>query len=38
LDAIKQQRWEKSLEKNLRTLLIPLNKQNNNNDDKENLW
>ncbi|SMN15519.1 TPR domain protein in aerotolerance operon [uncultured Candidatus Thioglobus sp.] len=38
LDAIKQQRWEKSLNKDLRTLLIPLNKQNNNDDDKKNLW
>ena len=38
LDAIKQQRWEKSLNKDLRTLLIPHNKQNNNDDDKKNLW
>jgi Ca-activated chloride channel family protein len=40
LDAIKQQRWEKSLNKNLRTLLIPLNQQNNknNDDNKKNLW
>jgi Ca-activated chloride channel family protein len=40
LDAIKQRRWEKSLNKNLRTLLIPLNQQNNknNDDNKKNLW
>ncbi|MDC9715447.1 MAG: tetratricopeptide repeat protein [Gammaproteobacteria bacterium] len=37
LDAIKQQRWEKSLNKKLRTLLIPLNKQQGNNNEK-NPW
>lgn len=36
LNAIKQQRWEKSLNRKLRTLLIPLNKQQDNNE--KNPW
>ncbi|RUA06091.1 MAG: hypothetical protein DSY43_02845 [Gammaproteobacteria bacterium] len=40
LDKLEQQRWEKSLNKQLRTLLIPLNnkQKNNENDNKKNLW
>lgn len=37
LKAVKQQRLEKSLQKNLRTLLIPLNKQQQNNNEN-NPW
>ncbi len=36
LNNIKQQRWEKSLNKKLRTLLIPLNKQQD--DNVQNPW
>ncbi len=36
LNTIKQQRWEKSLNKKLRTLMIPLNKQQDN--DEQNPW
>jgi len=36
LKNIKQQRWEKSLNKKLRTLLIPLNKQQD--DNVQNPW
>lgn len=36
LNKIKQQRWEKALNKNLRTLIIPLNKQQENNE--QNPW
>ena len=36
LNTIKQQRWEKSLNKKLRTLMIPLNNQQDNNE--QNPW
>lgn len=36
LDSIKQQRWEKSLNKKLRTLMIPLNQANE--DNEQNPW
>ena len=36
LNTIKQQRWEKSLNKKLRTLMIPLNKQYD--DNEQNPW
>jgi len=36
LDTIKQQRWEKALNKKLRTLMIPLNKQQD--DNEQNPW
>lgn len=36
LDGIKQQRWEKSLNKKLRTLMIPLNQPDE--DNEQNPW
>ncbi|SMN11822.1 TPR domain protein in aerotolerance operon [uncultured Candidatus Thioglobus sp.] len=38
LDKLKQNRWNKSLNRNLKTLMIPFDNKQQNNNDKENLW